>query len=403
MAKVRRKVARPRTFAPAEETAVLVEETPPAPPPLPPEELPPERELWPWLLVLLALVVAGLAAAYFVTRDDSKGTASTTTPAQTAAAPPARTTAKPKPAVPVRTAVPKLVGTPAPAALRTLKKLDLSGTTRGVFSAKPRSQVVSQKPGAGTKLAKGALVTLNVSKGPKAVPIPDIVGQDEGAAVSTVKAQGFVADVAKVPSDQPAGRVVAQHPAAGAKAAPGSGIRLNVSTGQKRSSGPSTTTQPATSTPVPSSPSTTTTAPPPTTVTVPDLTGKLLLEARKLIHKAGLVTEFKRVPNDLPKGTVVSQSPHPGTTAKRGEHVLVNVSLGPEPTAGAQPVAPDVTGEDETTATRDLQDAGYQVEVVSQDTANPAEDGVVVNQNPQPGESAPAKSKVTIYVGRFSA
>ena len=138
------------------------------------------------------------------------------------------------------------------------------------------------------------------------------------------------------------------------------------------------------------------------TVTVLDVTGKKLLAARKLIRKAGLVTEFKRVPNDLPKGTVVSQSPKPGTTAKRGAHVLVNVSLGPAPTTGAAQIVPDVTGEDEATATQDLQSAGYQIEVVSQDTADPAEDSVVINQNPAAGQSAPAKSKVTIYVGRFS-
>jgi beta-lactam-binding protein with PASTA domain len=408
MPRVRRKVPRPQTVAPAEETAVIVEEAGPAPPPPPPSgELPPERELWPWMLVLLALVLAGLAAAYFATRDDKKSSKSatvTTTLAQTVAPAPARTTVpKPKPAAPVRAAVPKLVGTPAPAALRTLKNLGLSGTTRGVFSTRPRSQVVSQKPGAGRKLAKGALVTLNVSKGPKAVPIPDVVGQDEAAAVSTVKAQGFVADVAKVPSDQAAGHVVAQHPVAGTKAAPGSGVRLNISAGQQKgSSGRSTTTKPATSTPAPTTTTTGSPAPAPPAVTVPDVAGKKLLEARKLIRQAGLVTEFRRVPNDLPKGTVVSQSPHAGTTAQRGAHVLVNVSLGPKPTAGAQPIVPDVTGQDEATATQDLQDAGYQVEVVSQETADPAEDRVVVNQNPQPGQPAPTRSKVTIYVGRFS-
>jgi beta-lactam-binding protein with PASTA domain len=415
MLKVRRKSRRrPRTVvAPAEETAVIVEEVgPPAPPPLPPGELPSERELWPWMLVLLALVLVGLAAAYFVARDDKKGAKSTTvttTLAQTVAPAPARTTtpkAAPKPAAPVRTAVPKLIGMPAPAALQTLKKLGLSGTTRGVFSTKPRNRVVSQKPGAGTKLSKGAVVLLNVSKGPKAVPIPDVVGQEEAAAISTVRAQGFVADVARVPSDQPAGQVVAQHPIPGTKAAPGSGVRLNVSTGPKKSSnGTGTSTKPVASPPASTSPTTTTTsspAPAPATVTVPDVTGKKLLAARKLIRKAELVTEFKRVPNDLPKGTVVSQSPHPGETAKRGAHVLLNVSLGPKPTAGAEPIVPDVTGQDEATATQDLQAAGYQVEVARQDTTDPAEDGVVVNQDPPAGQAASAKSKVTIYVGRFS-
>ena len=400
MPKVLRKIARPRIVAPAEETVILEETGAPGPPPLPPNELPPERELWPWMLVLLTLVLAGLAAAYFATRDDKKSSKSatvTTTLAQIVAPPRPQTTG-PKPAVPARTAVPMLVGSTAPAALQRLNKLGLSGTTRGVFSAKPRNRVVSQKPGAGTTLAKGTVVTLNVSKGPKAVPIPDVVGQGEAAAINTVKAQGFVPDVARVPSDQPPGQVVAQHPVAGTKSAPGSGVRLNVAVEPKaRSKG-------STSAPKVSQPGSTTTgssAPATVIVTVPDLTGKKLLAARKLIRRAGLVTEFKRVPNDLPKGTVVSQSPKPGTTAKRGAHVLVNVSLGPAPTTGAAEIVPDVTGEDEATATHDLQSAGYQVEVVSQDTADPAEDSVVVDQNPAAGQSASAKSKVTIYVGRF--
>lgn len=401
----RRRVRPPRA---ATTETVLVEEEigRPGPPPLPTDELPPERELWPWMLVLLALVLAGLAAAYFATRDDKKSSAGvtvTTTVARTVSSAPtgATRTAAPKPAA-VRPAVPNLVGRPAPAALQALRARGLTGRTRGVFSTKPRNQVVSQTPGAASRLAKGATVTLDVSKGPKAVPIPDVIGQDEAAAVGTVKAQGFVPDVAKVPSNQSVGQVVAQHPVPGTRAAPGSGVRLNVSTGAKGESDGTSTAAP-TSTPA-APPAGTETAPPPASATVPDVTGKKLLAARKLIRAAGLVTGFKRVPNELPKGTVVSQSPKPGTTAKRGAHVLVNVSLGPKPkpaTEGAQPLVPDVTGEDETTATQDLQAAGFQVEVVRESTADDAEDGIVVQQDPSGGVSATAKSKVTIYVGRF--
>jgi hypothetical protein len=53
--------------------------------------------------------------------------------------------------------------------------------------------------------------------------------------------------------------------------------------------------------------------------------------------------------------------------------VLLNVSLGPKPAEGAQPVVPDVTGQDEATATQDLQAAGYQVEVVDQKTSDESE------------------------------
>ena len=54
------------------------------------------------------------------------------------------------------------------------------------------------------------------------------------------------------------------------------------------------------------------------------------------------------------------------------------------------------------TAKHDLERAGFKVEVVEQDTTDSAEDGVVFDQNPEPGGSAPAKSTVTIYIGRYT-
>ena len=159
-----------------------------------------------------------------------------------------------------------------------------------------------------------------------------------------------------------------------------------------------TTTAQATSTTTPR----TTTAAAPATVTVPDVVGLKLLAARKKIRQAGLVTEFKQVPSTEPRGTVVSQSPKPGTTRKHGDHVLVNVSRGPSTGQGAQAAVPDVTGEDEETATQDLEAAGYTVRAVDQATSDSAEDGVVVSQSPAPGQAAQANSQVTIYIGRFS-
>ena len=121
---------------------------------------------------------------------------------------------------------------------------------------------------------------------------------------------------------------------------------------------------------------------------MPDAIGKKLLAARGSIRQAGLVTAFKRVPNDSPKGTVVSQFPKPGTTAKRGAQVLLNVSLGPTPTPGAQSVVPDVTGQDEATATQDLQCRRVSgLGPAAEDIADPAEDGFVVNQEPACGRS----------------
>jgi beta-lactam-binding protein with PASTA domain len=400
-----------------EQSAVTVEEVrpvgpaPPMPPPMLPPEYPPDREVWPWLVSLLVVVLGGIAAVYFATRDDHKSArqpavtqtvVQRTTPVVRSTSP--VTTVSRKAAVPPRVTVPGLVGLPAPLALVRLRKIGLAGTTRGVFSTKSRNQVVSQTPFAARTLARGAIVTLNVSKGPKAAPVPDVVRQSTADALTTIRAQGFKGRLVRVPSDEPAGQVLAQHPRAGAKAQSGSAIRLNVSDGTRASTtAPSVTTR--------TQPTTTTTtaatgagsaAPASSSVTVPDLEGRTLVDARKLLRPLGLVIEIRRVPNSLPRDTIVAQARKPGTTLKRGDHLLVTVSSDPERTSAQSITVPNVNGKDEGAATQDLESAGLVVRVVDQETTDPSEDGVVIDQAPAANQAAPAKSTVTIYVGRYS-
>jgi beta-lactam-binding protein with PASTA domain len=63
-------------------------------------------------------------------------------------------------------------------------------------------------------------------------------------------------------------------------------------------------------------------------VQVPDLEGTTLIDARRLVRKAGLVIEIKRGPNAQPLGTIVAQAKKPGSHVKRGTHMLVTVSMG---------------------------------------------------------------------------
>jgi serine/threonine-protein kinase len=283
-----------------------------------------------------------------------------------------------------------------------------------VFSGKPRNVVVAQTPGASRKLAKGETVLLNVSKGPKAVRVPDVVGQTVADALSTLRAQALKPRIVRVPNVEPAGQVVAQHPKAGAKAQPGIAVRLNVSDG-KRAASTGTESTPTTTVAATmnqeTAPTTTAAAANATPlVRVPDLEGKKLIDARQLVRRLGLVIEIRQVPNAQPLGTVVAQAKKPGTQVERGTHLLVTVSIG-RPTststtpsqAESQPIAvPDVTGEDETTATQDLQNAGLAVHVVDRDTTNASQDGLVVQQTPAANQSVQSGSTVTIYVGRFS-
>jgi beta-lactam-binding protein with PASTA domain len=406
----------------SDETAVTVEETrPAAPPPGAPMESPPDRELWPWLLVLLILVLGGIAAAYFFTRDDTGARSDriTTTVVQASTPQPPATNTRPAP-VTARVTVPRLVGLTAPGALKRLQGLGLTGTTRNAFSDKPPNQVVAQAPVATTKLAKGASVTLTVSKGPKSVPVPNLIGQPLADALSRLRARGLNTRVVRVPNPAPAGQVVAQEPKAGDRAQASGVVRLNVADDKRAATAAPAATgtaPPATTTDVPTASTTTATpATPSPLVRVPDLERKKLVDARRLLRKVGLIIEIRRVPNVNPLGTVVAQAKKPGTRLKRGSHLLVTVSMGRPQSASSStngpgnsgspsttPVSvPNVVGEDETTAVQDLQSAGLTVRVVDRDTADVSQDGIVVEQSPTASSSAKPDSTVTIYVGLYT-
>jgi len=181
---------------------------------------------------------------------------------------------------------------------------------------------------------------------------------------------------------------VAQSPRANSKAPKGSRVRINVSQGAPA---PSTTTTGAGTT------TGTTTA---ASAKVPGVVGLSQAAAQRRLHSAGFRVRTAYVASSKPSGTVVAQSPAPGTTSRRGAAVRINVSIGPNPKPAK--AVPDVTGEDETTARSDLEAAGFRLSVVDEPTTDQNEDGIVVDEDPVAGTRVPAGSLVTIYVGRFS-
>jgi eukaryotic-like serine/threonine-protein kinase len=361
----------------------------PAPPHGPPPEPPPSRELWPWLLVLVILVVAGLAAAWFATRDSRGNSAGgPLTTVRTVTTAPARTAPKhTKAARARRLAVPSLVGMKAADALTALRHAHLQGTMQSVASSDPPGTVSAQDPHAGSRVTRGSTVTLKVSKGQQ-VAVPGLTGQRKDDAVKALQALGLKPDLAQVPSSDPKDTIVDQHPSAGTKVATGTGVLLNVSAGTHHA--PAKAPKPA--------------KPAATPIAVPGVVGENVGAARAAIRGAGLVTEIQHVPSSQPKDTVVAQSPKAGTTAKQGDHVLINLSLGPakHPQAATSAAVPDVRGEDQATATADLQNAGFTVSASFRTTSDQTQDGIVVDQSPAGGTRKPANSNVTIYVGRYN-
>ncbi|HEX2039989.1 MAG TPA: PASTA domain-containing protein [Acidimicrobiales bacterium] len=85
-------------------------------------------------------------------------------------------------------------------------------------------KVVSTAPAAGTPVARGARITLNVSKGPETVPVPDVVGRRVEDARAAVTAAGL--QVSGVFGPPGAKHVFQTDPGAGVKVKKGTPVAL---------------------------------------------------------------------------------------------------------------------------------------------------------------------------------
>jgi beta-lactam-binding protein with PASTA domain len=160
--------------------------------------------------------------------------------------------------------------------------------------------VLTQNPPVGQRIVKGGSITLSLSLGPERYPVPDITGMELSAAkaeLDTVKLKLKQGD--KQYSDTvPEGVVISSNPKADTQLKPGDTVTVVVSKGR---------------------------AP----ITVPDLTGLNINDARAQLHQQGLsaVEEYKD--SDQPADTVIGQSPKAGTGAERNDEIKLDVSKGP--------------------------------------------------------------------------
>ena len=118
--------------------------------------------------------------------------------------------------------VPSLIGKPEHQALAELGALGLQGRVEQVDSDKPLGEVVNQDPPSDTGVEPGTVVTIQVSKGPPTVPIPDLSGQRCRQALDELSGLGFQVDTPL--GDR--GRVFTQSPSPGTGLPPGSTVTV---------------------------------------------------------------------------------------------------------------------------------------------------------------------------------
>jgi eukaryotic-like serine/threonine-protein kinase len=129
---------------------------------------------------------------------------------------------------------------------------------------------------------------------------------------------------------------------------------------------------------------------------VPNVVGQLYDSAAGQLQGAGFAVARRDVESSQPKDTVIDQQPKGGGSAARGSTVILYVSKGPK-----EATIPDVTSQDEASAQQTLEQSGFTVDVQEQDTTDPNQDGIVLEQDPVGGTKAKPGTTVTITVGRL--
>jgi eukaryotic-like serine/threonine-protein kinase len=118
----------------------------------------------------------------------------------------------------------------------------------------------------------------------------------------------------------------------------------------------------------------------PKQVAVPDLSGLTLPQAKKELKEAGLALgEDSEAPSsEVEVGLIIDQDPAPGEEIDADSVVNVVVSSGPELV-----FLPNVVGQDEETATSNLEAAGF--DVVSEQGESDEAEGIVFDMDPDGG------------------
>lgn len=200
---------------------------------------------------------------------------------------------------------------------------------------------------------------------PVTVMVPDLAGQTTEAARQALATAGMRdGSVRTEPhATVPAGLVVRTDPAAGEPVPADSAVLIVVSGGpQARPS-----------------------------VSVPQLDGASLTEARVMIERAGLVLgELRREDSARPADTVLASDPGVGTTLEPGAVVALTLASGNQ-------VVPDVARRGIGDARAQVQDAGFTVEETPVESADGAP-GTVLAVQPAAGTSLRLGSTVTLVV-----
>ena len=256
--------------------------------------------------------------------------------------------------------IPDLTGSEQAQALEDLQNLGFKvGIENSADSSVPAGSVIRTQPPSNTVINPDSLVTIIVSVGPEAFPIPYVLDIETERAVYVVEESGFTIGQLLEVNDEniPRGFVISQNPVAGTKMSPGTTVDLVVSKG-------------------------------PSLIEISDLSRKSPEDAIQILETLGFEYELiEEYSEDVEIGLVSGTLPEAGEIVTPDELIQVIVSL------GIRIEVPEVEGLKYEDAIRVLEELGL-VATVSGDTND-----VVRKQIPRKGEFIEPEGVVELTFG----
>ncbi|MFF2805979.1 Stk1 family PASTA domain-containing Ser/Thr kinase [Streptomyces sp. NPDC058000] len=224
-----------------------------------------------------------------------------------------------------------------------------------------KGQVTEQDPADGTKIDKGATVTVTMCSGAVKVTVPDVKGMPFEQAEQELKGKGFQnVTKAEEVSDRTPGVVTKQSPDAQSQSTKDTQITLTVAKAAPKA-------------------------------TVPDVKGQDYNAASKQLSDQGFKVQRgpdQNVTDPAQSGKVVAQSPDGNQQAAQGSTVTLTV--------GKATQVPEVRGKKVKDAKQILQQAGY-TNIQFANGSSQDDNAMVINQDPQPGtQGDPASTTVNL-------
>ena len=256
--------------------------------------------------------------------------------------------------------IPDLTGSEQAQALEDLQNLGFKvGIENSANASVPAGSVIRTQPPSNTIINPDSLVTIIVSVGPEAFPIPYVLNIETERAIYVVEESGFTLGQLLEVNDEniPRGFVISQNPVAGTKMSPGATVDLVISKG-------------------------------PSLIELSDLSRKSPEDALQILETLGFEYELiEEYSEDVEFGLVSGTIPEAGEIVTPDELIQVIVSL------GIKIEVPEVEGLGYEDAIKILEELGL-VATVSGDT-----NGVVRKQIPRKGEFLEPESVVELTFG----